>query len=904
MSKILGMQNGGSHEVLRTKLATPRLHASSIGRPALLARLDEGFRGKLTVLSAPAGFGKTTLVSEWLETFDREEERFLAAWVSLDSGDNDPVRFWSYVITACQKLQVNLGVSVLKLLYTPTQLSFERILTAFINELVELSGKHVLILDDYQVITSPQVHSTLTFLLDHLPSTLCVLIISRNDPPLPLARLRANNDLNEINADELRFTSQEIQSFFQKALALSLSTEAIRQLEARTEGWAAGLWLVALTLKRRRNNQTIEQSITNIAGTFTHILDYLTSEVFEAQPEAIQKFLLQTSFLKRLNSSLCDAVTGRNDSSAILEQLDHAHLFLIPLDDSHLWYRYHVLFAEAMYHHAQRLLGEDALRILCAKASRWYESQDLLSEAIETSLAAQEFPQAIGLIERILERRYFNNEVYTLRRWIEAIPRELPSNHPEICFAYAITLLFTDNHRTAATAAQLEVPLAAAERLWRAEGNRHKLGEAMAFRSLVAWWQGDFKQSFFLAKQALGLLPEQLPNHEMHWLGVSLINVALEALHQGNVESAEQLLVKVRILLEKSDNVYARRAALFVLGDLSIRQGKLHQAAQYYQQLYAEAGEDVDDQCHALIGLGKVALEWNNLETAEQSASDAIKIAWQTENEELILLGTLLSARCKYAFGDAAQAQRLLSDLSIPIQASKLHELREINAYQAFLALQLGNIATVERWQTKYVNNNQDIPLIHQEQEALIIARILVVQGKPDASLLLLESWRAKAEEQARRGNELEILILQAMSHSTQRNTRLARQTILRALTLGQTEEYCRLFLNEGETMIALLKDVLPHVTDTRLMIYIESLLQNAYKEPSEPSVITLNVVGLLTERERRVLRLLATDLSYAEIAAELVVSINTIKTQVKSIYRKLNIGSRDEAKEISRRLR
>ena len=563
-----------TYELLSTKLAPPRPHRSLVSRGSLLARLDEALQHKLTLLSAPAGFGKSTLVSEWIAAHSERQEPLPVAWVSLDAGDNDPVRFWRYVITACQVFDAAVGESALALLRTSRRLPFETVLTTFINALAQVPQRGVLVLEDYHFIISPQIHETMAYFVDHLPATLRLLILTRSDPPLPLARLRAHNDLCELHAADLRFSLAETEFFLQHALPFPLSTEATTRLEARTEGWVAGLRLLALALQGRKEPPDLERMLGTFTGSHRHILEYLVADVLSSQPEPLQEFLLQTAFLNRLTGSLCDAVTGRNDSEHMLEQLERANLFLIPLDDTGQWYRYHALFAEAMQHEARRRLGEDYLRTLYDKASHWYEEHGLLAEAVEVALSARDFTRAAMLIERIVGPYNTINELHTLLRWIEQLPEEVLQAHPELCLSYAIALLFTRDRSAPATMALIQVPLKMAERYWQAEGNRPKLGELLSFRSQVAWWQGDLSQAFADAKQALELSSEQ----ETLWPGSSILTVGIEELLAGELDTARQAVaagatvVQLRVKASTAEVVARGRGfrelrATFVVND-------------------------------------------------------------------------------------------------------------------------------------------------------------------------------------------------------------------------------------------------------------------------------------------------------------------------------------------------
>jgi LuxR family maltose regulon positive regulatory protein len=925
-------------DLLLTKLTPPRLRTALVAREALLARLDDGLERKLTLLAAPAGFGKTTLVASWLASLaerqkakgKRQNEEEVSedapllsltfsltpsqvAWLALDRGDNDPVRFWRYVIAACQAFQADIGAAALALLHTTQQPPFESALTAFINDLAQLSGRHVLVLEDYDLITARQIHDLVDFLLDHLPATLHIMLITRSDPPLALARLRAHDDLHELRAADLRFSHAETQDFLQQALPFPLAPSAIARLEARTEGWVAGLRLAALALYGRQP-AAAAQFLATFAGSHQHFAEYLTTEVLAAQPEFIQTFLLQTSGLSRLTASLCDAVTGRTDSASMLDRLERANLFLAPLDDAREWYRYHALFAEAMRHEARRRFGDEQLRTLCISASHWYEQHGLLAEAVDAALAAQAFELAAGLIECFLEARGSSNEIHTLRYWIEQLPEELLRTRPNLAFAYASALLFSSDRRAPATLALLQRPLQLAEECWRSEGNRPQLGAALAFRSMVAWWQGDLAHAFAAARQSLALLPDQ----EIYWRGINLLTLATEELRSGQIDAARQAALAAHSFCEAAGNGYGSRAALLLLGEVCIRQGQLHQAAHHFQQVLAEAGEDLLDRGHALIALATLAYEWNNLPGAEQHAAEAIEIGRQHAaaigeqlvEEALLVPASLILARVLHARGETARALELLRPLVDQTSQhgwERLH--REVLACQAQLALADGDMAAVERWVIACAQRGDDIALVQQEREALLVARMLIAQGEAGPALRALEHWRLVAHEQGRTGGEIEILILIAQAQLTQDQLPEATHALIQALALGQAGSYQRLFLDEAEKIAALLWAAVPDIDDEPLAMYAR-IIMHALSSAEGRALINKSgpaqrstLIEPLSPQEQRVLRLLAAGLSNPEMAQELVVSVNTIKTQVQSIYRKLDVTSRKEARATAQRL-
>ncbi|RIK36304.1 MAG: transcriptional regulator [Chloroflexi bacterium] len=911
-------------ELLRTKLMPPRRRAGRVPRSALLERLDEGLAYKLTLLSAPAGFGKTTLVSEWLACRSEHANLPPVAWVSLDKGDNDPVRFWRYVIAACQTFDASVGTAALALLGATPRPAFETILTSLINDLTRLSRHSILILEDYHAVDTQQVHEGVSFLLDHLPITLHLIMISRSDPPLPLARLRARNESYELRAADLRFSQLETVAFLQENVSFPLPPAAVALLEERTEGWVAGLQLVTLALQQRQQSQATEHLLATFSGTHHHILEYLVTEVLAAQPGPLQEFLLQTTFLNRLAASLCDAITGRNDSVVILERLDRANLFLSTLDGAQqaptssaggsgsgeTWYRYHPLFAEAMHQVARRRLGEASLRGLYNKASLWYEQHGYLGDAVETALSAQAYARAATLIERITEVGHFHSELHTLRRWVEQLPEEILRAHPRLCLSHALAILFTSDRSAPATAGRLQKPLQMAEERWLAEENEPQLGQLFAFRSLVAFWQGDLPASFAAAREALALLPVE----DAYWRGISTLNVAGQAMLAGKLNEAQQILLEARTLCAAAGNSYGTRAATYLLGEVCIEQAELNQAAQLFQQVLEEATEDPLDQGHALVGLGLLAYEWNNLDVAERRALQAIEIGHnhtdtlgpQHAGEALAVPASLILAQVAQARGEPTQARQRLEALLAETQLSPLRR-REVETCAARFALTVSDIAAVERWRAANAQRADDIFRLHQEREALVVARLAMAQGEAEEALRLLDHWRADAHTHGRTGREVEILALSALAHFALGNLSHAKETLIHSLTLAQPGHYQRLFLDEGEAMAALLQAVYPDVREQSLALYVRRLLLAFAEESTEPVAApaagSSGLIEPLSAQEERVLRLLAAGRANPEIAQELVVSVNTVKTQVQSIYRKLDVHSREEAGDVARHL-
>ena len=914
-----------THELLSTKLAPPRPHPSRVSRGVLLARLDEGLEYRLTLLSAPAGFGKTTLLSEWIAVQSEGQDKILVAWVSLDAGDNDPVRFWRYVITACKGFDAAIGESALALLRSPRHVSFEAMLTTLINDLAQLTCRCVLVLEDYHVITSPQIHEAVTYLIDHLSATLHLMILTRSDPPLPLARLRVHGDLHELHAADLRFSQEETQTFVRQSLSFPLSKEMAMRLETRTEGWVAGLRLLALALQGRKEPSELDAILASFSGSYRHILEYLVADVLASQPEALQEFLLQTVFLNRLTASLCDAVTGRNDSAHMLEQMERANLFLIPLDSTGEWYRYHALFAEAMQHEARRRLGKDYPHSLYSKASRWYEEHGLTAEAVEAALSARDFTRAAMLIERIIGPLNSMSELHTLMRWIQQLPAELLQMHPALTMIYAIALLFTLDRSDPSIQMSILTHLEMAERCWQAEGNTLQLAEVLALRSQVAWWQGNLPEAFAAARKSTALSSTK----EMTWRASSILTSGIEHLLAGKFDAAQQAALKAQMIFETVGNPFGARAAIYLSGEISFQQGDLNAAAMLYRQELASAVDDPLDMSNALIGLAKLSYEWNELQQAEQEVSQALEIGKQHRDEVgkyhteqfMHIPGTLVLARILHARGETGLAQRLLQELIALTQERKWQYLhREILAEQARLQVAVGDLVVVQRWSATISQLGEDFRIVQQKREAFILARLLLAQGEAEACLRLLDHWQGKANDQQHGKNQIELLMLKSLAHFTHSTSKdnnrdtaheyllQGKQLLITALALAQSENYQRIFLDEGQAMEAALRTVLPDMREEPLASYLRMLLSAFNQQPSDqanssPPTSTLPFEPL-SPQEQRVLRLLAAGRSNPEIAQGLIVSINTVKTQVQSIYRKLNVKNRWEARDAARELK
>jgi LuxR family maltose regulon positive regulatory protein len=901
--------------LLMPKLCPPRPTASLLSRERLLERLNDGLRRKLTLVLAPAGFGKTTLVSDWIAARnERDVSSPPIAWIALDEGDNDLLRFWHYFIVACQTFQPDLGESILPLLRASGQPAFPRpsletILTELLNDLACMPGCGILVLEDYHVIHSSEIHQAMSFLLAHQPANLHLILLTRAEPPLPLAQLRAHDELVELGASQLRFTQEETRTFLRQTLPFPCEDTLLDLLQGRTEGWITGLHLLTLTLQGQGSlsAQEMEQRLANISGSQRHILDYLVAEVLASQAEPLQTFLLETTGLVHLTGSLCDAVTGRDDSTFVLEQIERANLFLLPLDESGTWYRYHALFAEAMQHEARRRLGEASLLAIASKASRWYEQHDLLYDAIEAALNARELTRAAALITCIVESQFISHhlELHTLLRWLRQLSEENLRESPTLSATYAMVLLFTAQRRTSALKPQFEKYLQMAEQRLRALGDQPHLGEVLTLHALLSEHVNDHATMVRCAQEALKLLPDE----KRFWRSLALALLGMAALVAGRMSEAQQLMHEAWKLnpLSSEEDSHARSGELIQQGYLAFGTGHLEQAALLMRQVLDTAEDDSTDRGTALLLLATISYEWNYLPEAEQYIQQAYALNAEVGNEQLWLQSATLLARVLYARGEHAQSQDFLQHLPPALIQPRWY--REIELWLAHFALASGDLVTAQRRLAGQQTIAQDEPpldIVH-EQEQLLAARLLIAQGeerKVHQALDILACCRAEAQNQARLRSEVEILLIMARAYERLRRKQEAKEVLKEALILAQTAGYQRVFLDEGAEMATLLKGIISEVREPLQVAFLRTLLRGFTTVPPSTTAATDDdLLEALSPQERRVFNLLVAGRSNSEIASELVVSLNTVKTQVKSIYRKLDIGSRHEACEMARRL-
>ncbi|GHO71714.1 hypothetical protein KSC_106060 [Ktedonobacter sp. SOSP1-52] len=729
--------------ILVTKFSLPSPPTLLVSRERLLSMLDAAFSRPLTLLSASAGCGKTTLLSTWAH-----RHREAVAWLSLEVLDNDPRRFWLSLIRALRCARPEMGAHALALLQAPVPEPLKQSLTALLNELVDSNAAALpllLILDDYHVIEEPTVHASLTFWLEHLLPHVHLVLASRVDPDLPLARFRVRGQMTELRDAELRFTREEAQDFLTACMGLSLEERDVDLLEARTEGWIASLQLAALFLQKQADPSA---SVHRLRGNQRFLLDYLREEILASQPPDIQNFLLHTSWLSPLSASLCNAILGRDDSARLLEQVERANLFLHPLDEHRQWYRYHTLWAQAMQHEAQFRLGAATLRSLRSKASEWYERQRMFPEAIEAALACEDFSRTVVLIGQFLDPNSFRNEYYLVRSWLRRLPEEMLQAQPDLCFQYALTLMFTSDRRSSILWTRIESLVQWAEQGFEAQGQREKLGETLQLHADLAFFQEDLTRLFALTHQAQSLLIE----HSVMYPD-NLLMRGFEAFLEGEVHVAWRYFLEGSRRSKNLNNHSSAFAAFLWLGEVCLEQGELRRALHYYHQALTYIDEDQEMARQQLLletgssepfffswasrCLAQLFYERNELSDAQRHLSEVLTLPAKPENGiHVLAAATLAQARLLHACGKTQQAldQLLYEEMHVHFPWS----VRAIRICLAQLQLAQGDLLAAEQWvqekdqtdPSQSPEQEEVLPLLFQQEEALLRARVCIAQKR------------------------------------------------------------------------------------------------------------------------------------------------------------------------------
>ena len=897
-------------ELLGTKLFIPRPRKNLVSRPHLVERLNAGLDRKLTLIAAPAGFGKTTLLSEWIPQSPR-----CVTWLSLDEADNDSTRFWAYFITSLQGLRPQLGESVLALLQSLQASPIPSILTALINDVSAFPDAFAIVLDDYHVIELQPIHEALTFLIAHMPDNMHLIITTRIDPPLPLARLRARDKLTEIRANDLRFTADETGLFLTQETGKNLTAEEVAVLEVRTEGWIAGLQIAALSMQGRDD---ISEFIRVFSGSHRHILGYLADEALNQRPKGTLDFLLQTSILERLCGPLCDAVTGESGGQEILESLEHANLFITALDDDGKWYRYHHLFAEVLQARLRQNYPEMPAE-LHKRASEWFEAHDSVLEAVQHALAAGELDRAAQLIGQQRWVLLGRGEANTLHRWLDELPVELLREYPGLSLAYAWILSLLEQPETIEDhLLDAEYALSNSTLLTSQDTVEDPCtirGEIATLRAEIALNQLDIPHAIALCREALELLPEE--NKMMR--GVTTYYLGHAERHRGNMIEAERAYTEASNIGLHTDNLLLALHALANLSSVNIAMGRLKEAAQTSQRIL-ESTEERQRQSWpvaglAYQGLSKLYYEWNDLDAAERYSRQGIEYGQRggligLEFNSLSVLASTLQAQ-----GNSSGADEMLRKIAV-INDQNHHPIYTSHsaAWEARLRLQQGHIEQAILWAESCGLKIKDTEWPYPRAvEYLTLARVLIAQGKFEGVEGILDQLFQAAEENKRTGDLIEILIQQASYWYALNKKDHALQLIERALTLAKSEGFVRSFVDEGEPIRSLLLECQSSINtrigvaidneSLRLLTYTDKLLA-AFSQlaPMEKIKVEPNIEPL-SEREFDILRLIATGRSNNEIAEILVIALSTVKSHINNLYGKLGTNRRTEAISIARDL-
>jgi LuxR family maltose regulon positive regulatory protein len=914
-----------------TKFFVPVASHTLISRPRLTTLLEESLKYPLTLVSAPAGFGKTTLLSAWAQSLPPNNPRL--AWLSLDEEDNDPHLFWVYVLTALQQRQPERFTPLLMQLQSSQPPTLKYVLTALINLLADSAERFLLILDDYQVITEQQVHTTLLYLIEHLPSQLHIILATRADPSPLLSELRTYQHILEVRADQLRCTVEETDAFFKQVMGILLLEETVQEVVARTEGWLVGLQLFALSQQGQLDPSTLLNEIT---GNQRYILDYLTQEVLKQQPQEVQTFLLSTSILGSLNASLCDAVMQQSGSQQMLQYLEQANLFIVSLDSKCQWYRYHALFAETLLYQLEHMQG-DLIPVLHHRASLWYAQQNQTVQAIVHASHAKEWQWVADLIEgksRLLLSLGWGPSLYQLtilQHWLGQLPPDVMGSRPRLCVACVNMLLgsapqslleaWLDAAEARLTAsleiqtpqdASLPIPLPQ-EQLEQ----QNLLGEVLACRAFLhSYEKEDGQATLALCQRAFALLSTEnvvarifVFTTQLYTCYHSSVNDAMAAVQSGlqGGNLAQQAMLPASAIGVMSSTGY------YLLGA-----GQLHEADQLILQALA-LGMTTEGSLLPCAGMpaafhAEILREWNKLDAALSLAKEAVSLGQQVETMArfpYLLNGYAVLLRIFFSLGEwdaALSALQEFERIGRSMNRPSYLFMRSlfVTVDQVRLWLACGELERAIRWvhELDTLAEQDDGPFAHERKDVARV-RVLLAQSLPDLALQRLVPVLERATTGQRWGHVIEIQLLQALAHQMRHREKQALDALSEAVRLAEPEGYIRSFVDEGVPMAALLSKLRERQRKYGPTPYLDMLLatfpqqsktdQHQPKQEREHAQVP-SLLDPLSEREREVLQLLVHGSSNQEIAQELVIAVDTVKRHVSHIFSKLGVKNRLQA--------
>ncbi len=892
--------------LLDSKFYAPRRRNGLVPRPHLTDRVQRGTQSKLTLVSAPAGFGKSTLLAEWLGV--APADRSVTVWLSLDPGDNHPVAFWTHLIAALRTVAPTVGAKALTLLESPDR-SIEAVLAPLLNELNALPDDIVLVLDDYHAIEAPEIQVGMAFLLEHLPAQVHLVIVTRADPALPLARLRAQGDLIEIRAIDLRFTPDEASAFLNGVMTLGLTAEDVAVLEGRTEGWIAAIQLAGLSMQGRDD---IAGFIARFAGDDRYIVDYLVEEVLQRQSEPVRTFLLETSILSRLNGPLSDAITGQDGGKAMLEALERQNLLLVPLDDRREWYRYHHLFADVLQARLRDERPEHVVE-LHRRATEWYEHDGKRAEAIRHAMAGKNFARAADLVELAMPATSRDRQEGTLRLWLEALPDELIRARPVLSNGYAGSILvrgktegvearLQDAERWLDSAAEAPGGVgspASSMVVVDVDAFRRLPGSIAVHRAGQARLLGDVAGTIAHARRALDLVGED--DHLGRGAASALLGLAYWT--SADLEQASGLYASSMARFEKAGYLSDAIGLALALADMRIAQGRLHDAMRTYERgLELATGHGalvVRGAADMHVGISEILRQRDDLAGAAQHLHQARDLGEENGLPQNPYRSRVAAAGIRQAEGDPEAALGLL------VEAGRLYandfspDVRPIDALKARVWIVQGRLSEATAWARENGLSAADDLIYVHEFEHITLARLILAQGARDRSddrigeaIDLLERLLAAAEDGGRTGSVIEILVVQALARRARNDAPGAQASLERAVALAEPEGYVRVVADEGQAMAALLRLA---AQQRDASSYLRRLLA-ATVTPASRAPVDQRLIESLSERELEVLRLLESDMDGPDIARELTVSLATVRTHTGNIYAKLGVNNRRAA--------
>ncbi len=872
-----------------TKFFIPTSLHPLVHRPRLHTLLNEGIHHPLTLLSAPAGYGKTSLLADWLLT---KKTNMCVAWVSLDAQDDDAYRFWLCICLALEHCAPELIKPLLSMLQSQSHPDVKAMLSLLINQLLVTNDAcYVLVIDDYHLITEPAIHEGLSYLIEQLPPQLRLILATRTDPPLPLHRLRAREQVLEVRMEFLQCSIPEATTFLKEVMGLSLAPKDIAMITERTEGWLVGLQLIALSI---REQALLPQLLTMVSGSQRYISEYLIEEVLQHQPEHIQKFLGVTSLLDQFCGSLGDALLGERNSQQIIEELEHMHLFVVALDGEGIWYRYHHLFAEALHHRFSQSMPQEEINSLYLKASTWYSDQGQMHEAIHYALRGRNWERVITLLEQFLRNLYWQTgEVYIMQRWIQQLPSESFQTHPRLGLFmawvyYGLGDLHTSEMWLEAAEAALPCVLSAKKR-------NHLHAEILARRALGMGFYGHADTAFLLCEQALPLLD----NTQAYTRGIVYSAQTWVFLARGEAKAALQALQSAVVCYRQS-GVTAAEYWWSCMSTVYLRMlGRLKQAEHTLEQLQKEQPSQSRGVAYAYQAA--VLYEHNQLEQALDLALQARQLFEQTGanffgNQAYLILVQIYLARREFEVAEATVQQLC----NFPAYQNNMYaQSWLLSGLQVRLWLLTGKLEIARHWRQGQQQRDPLPSIFAQERETIVLVRILLAERKAEEAIRLIATWLPSARSAERWEHVLEMRLLEALALQQLRREAMAQDALEEALALGEPEGYLRHFLDEGPEILPLLKrnrathrEPRPYV-DQLIDAFITAGQQEIMPRLSPHSQILIDPVSA---REQEVLELLAQGASNQDIAHTLTIAPNTVKRHVQAILAKLNASNRTQA--------